>query len=482
LTGPRAPIRPWLVTLASVAAAAALLAAQLLVPPIVGLPNNGQFERVLGYAGLGYVDDSYEAKYFTHIVREFRFTPVGFRSGYLSSEIGLVRLARELAKPFSRTALFDLRVLGALHALLLLAALGALVWSCGALAAGAQIVAAACLVFFFTDVGYAAVLNSFHTQVAAFLFFMLTAAVTALAIRSGKLEGALLLLYFLFAFAFVCAKPQESIQAPVLALLALRLAGASRRRAWRQPAVWLAVLLCLFAAWYYRRTDTVTRKAALYQTVFDEMLLHSPDPARDLEALGIDPALARYSGIKAHSMRETIYAPAFETVYYDRIGFGDVVGFYLARPGRLLDRLALAAEHGGLRLRPELRGNFETSAPGYRPFLMTERFAAWSDLRLNLAPFAPIWLMLLIGGSAAVSAAGWRRSAGRERHLHEAVLALSAMAATAFLVAALANRLADIARHLFVFHAMCDLLLAILLTRGARAFLSSRRPPVIETL
>jgi hypothetical protein len=327
----------------------------------VGLPNNGQFERVLGYAGLQYVDDAPEAKYFTHIVREFRFAPVWFRSGYLSSEIALARLARDLAKPFSKNSLFDLRVLGALHALLLVAALGALVWSCGALTGAAQIVAGASLVFFFTDVGYAAALNSFHTQVAAFLFLMLTAAVTALAIRRGRLEGALLLLFFAFAFALVGAKPQESIQAPLLALLGLRLSGATRRGAWRQPAVWLAAALCLFSVWYYRHTDSVTRKGALFQTVFAEMLTHSPDPARDLEALGLDPALVRYSGSTAPQVRDTIYAPEFESVYFDRVGFGDIAAFYLARPSRLLDRLARAAEHGGLRLRPVLRGNFETT-------------------------------------------------------------------------------------------------------------------------
>ncbi len=481
MTETRTRNRARLVTLAAVAAAAAILAAQLLVPPIVGLPNNGQFERVLGYAGLNYQSDASEDKYFTHIVREFQFAPIWFRSGYLSSEIALARLARDLAALFAKDGLFDLRVLGALHALLLLAALAALVWACGVLTPVAQLVAAASLTFFFTDVGYAAALNSFFSQTAGFLFLMLTVAIAALAIRRGRLGGMLLLAYFLCAIAFVGSKPQESIQGPLLALFALRLAGARRRSWWRQPVVWLAFLLCLFSVWYYRRTDPVIRRAALYQTVFAEMLPGSPDPARDLETLGLDPDLARYSGKSAHEMRATIHGPAFQKEFFDRVGFGDIVAFYAARPGRLLDRLSRAAHHGGLRLRPRLRGNFERTAPGYRPYLMTERFAAWSDLRFRLAPVAPAWLILLLGGSLAVSAAGWRRSSGRGRLLREAMMCLVFLAVVEFLVCAFADRLADVARHLFVFHALCDLILAANLTWCAQTAAALRRPVSIRT-
>ncbi len=471
--------RARLVTFAAVAVASALLAAQLLVPPIVGLPNNGQFERVMGYAGVRYVSDASEDKYFTHIVREFQFAPIWFRSGYLSSEIALARLARDAARVFSRSGHFDLRVLGALHALLLLAALGALVWACGILTPAAQLVAAATLVFFFTDVGYAAPLNSFFGQAAGFVFLMLTAGIAALAIRRGRLEGVLLPAYFLCAAAFVGSKPQESLHGPLLALFALCLAGVRGRGWWRQPAVVLAALLCLFSVWHYRRTDPLIRRAALFHSVFAEMLPGSPDPARDLTALGVDPGLARHSGKSAHEMRATIHGPEFQRAFFDRVGFGEIVAFYAARPGRLLDRLSRAAHHGGLRLRQRFRGNFETTAPGYRPYLMADRHAAWSNLRLRLAPIASVWLVLLLGASFAASAAGWRRSSGRERLFREAMMVLVLLAVLEFLVCAFADRLADAPRHLFVFHALCDLLLSANLTWLAqRASTSWRARPV----
>ena len=464
--------RSALITAAAVLIAGAILAAQLLVPPIVGLPNNGQFERVMGYAGVRYASDVPEDKYFTHIVREFEFAPVWFRSGYLSSEIALARVARDAAKILSGSGHFDLRVLGALHALLLLVALGMLVGACGALSPAAQIVAAASLVFFFTDVGYAAPLNSFFGQAAGFLFLMLTAGITTLAIRWGRLEGVLLPAYFFCAAAFVGSKPQESLHGPLLALLALRLADVRGRGWWRRPAAAFALLLCLFSVWYYRRTDPMIRRAALYHSVFAEMLPSSPDPAGDLAVLGVDPSLARHSGKSAHEMRAVIHGPEFQKEFYDRVGFGDIAAFYAARPGRLLDRLSRAAHHGGLRLRQLLRGNFETTAPGYRPYLMSQRHAAWSNLRLRLAPVAPAWLAVLLGGSFAAAASGWHRSSGRGRLFREALMVLSLLAAAEFLVCAFADRLADAPRHLFVFHAACDLLLAANLT-----WLSQRASP-----
>jgi hypothetical protein len=110
---------------------------------------------------------------------------------------------------------------------------------------------------------------------------------------------------------------------------------------------------------------------------------------------------------------------------------------------------------------------------------MADRHAAWSNLRLRLAPVAPAWLVLLLGGSFAAAAAGWRRSSGRQRLFREAMLFLVLLAVLEFFVCAFADRLADAPRHLFVFHAFCDLLLAANLTWLAqRASTSWRALPM----
>ncbi len=438
-------------------AAAVILSAQLLVPPVVGLANNGDFEKVMGHAGLRYPTDRPE--YFTHIVTKFSYSPAWDTTGYLTSETVLARLARETARLFFPDRPFDLRALGALHAALLVAAIGGLVAAAGGLTAAAQACAAVLLVFVFTDVGYAAPLNSFYSQSASLLFLLLTAAVVARALGEGGLRGWLVSAFFLCAAGFVGSKPQESLFGPLLALLALRLSPERSSRAAKRALGIGAAGLCVFSLWYYGRTpETAIRSVALYRTVFNELLTESPDPAADLAALGLDPGFANLAGRSAYGPESPRADPAFLGQFSREMTYGKLLRFYLQRPARLLSRLRRAAP-GGVRLRPGALGNFEKTAPGYSPNRRSGRFAFWSSAREKLMPVAPVWLALLIGGNLAAAAAGWRRAGRDGRRAREAIALLALMALVEFLVCALADSLESVHRHLFAFHAMCDLLL-----------------------
>jgi hypothetical protein len=442
-----------------VLAAAVILSAQLLVPPVVGLANNGDFEKVMGPAGLRYSTDRPDEKYFTHIVTKFSYSPVWGTAGYLTSETVLARLARETARLFFPDRPFDLRALGALHAALLVGAIGGLVAAAGGLTAAAQACAAVLLVFVFTDVGYAAPLNSFYSQTASLLFLLLTAAVVGRALRDGGLGGWLVPVFLLCAAGFVGSKPQESLFGPPLALLALRLCPDRTTGTARWSLGLGAAVLCAFSLWYYGRTpEAAIRSVALYRTVFNELLTESPDPSADLAALGLDPGLANLAGRSAYGPESPLADPAFLAKFGREMSYGKVLRFYLRRPARLLSRLLRAAP-GGVRLRPGSLGNFEKTAPGYSPNRRSGRFALWSAAREKLMPVAPAWLALLLGGNLAAAYAGWRRAGRGGRRAREAIALLALMAVIEFLVCALADSLESVHRHLFTFHAMCDLLL-----------------------
>ncbi|HEX4441438.1 MAG TPA: hypothetical protein VH854_15285 [Thermoanaerobaculia bacterium] len=440
------------------AASATILAAQLLVKPIVGLANNGDFERVMAYAGLRYPSDRYEDKYFTHVVSKFAYAPVWARSGYLSSETLLARAARDVSRPLSRDALFDLRWMGALHAALVVAGIALLVAAAGSLGLPAQAASAAVLVFFFTDVGYAAPLNSFYSQAASLAFLLPAAGIAALAVARGGLSGWLLPAYVVAAAGFVGSKPQECLHGPLLALLAWRLAPASP--AGRRSAAIAAAALCAVALLFFLGIpDRSFREVALYRSVFEETLRGSLDPAADLAELGADPSLAAYAGRSAYAADAPLADPAFRRGFFERVGYGSVLRFYARHPGRLAARLARAAP-GGVRLRPGALGNFERDAPGWTPNKTSERFSLWSRLRWRLAPVAAVWLPLLLAGNAIAAAAGWRAAGASGRRAREALIVLAAMAAVEFAVCTLADSLESVHRHLFTFHALCDLLLA----------------------
>ncbi|MFY9551211.1 MAG: hypothetical protein WAU32_08685 [Thermoanaerobaculia bacterium] len=467
--------RLWSPVPVALGVAAVILAVQLLIPPIVGLANNGDFEKVMGYAGLSYGAESLEEKYFSWIVTKFVFVPPGwYRSGYLTSETFLASLARVLALPLARGGPFDIRVLGAIHVGLLLAGIGLLVAASRDLAPLSRWVVGALLVFFFTDVGYAAVLNSFYSQTASLIFLVVTLGAAALAIRRGRLDGAPLLLYFAGAFLFVGSKPQESVLGPILAVFAVGLSGPRPARWIRLPALWLALALCAFSVWYNLRTPVIFRQIALYDAVFFELLPHSPDPAGDLRELGLDAALLQYSGQSPYAFSSPVGDPGFQARFYAKLDYRVLLRFYLRHPGRLVS-VVNRGTHQAFQLRSPALGNYE-KALGLPPRARTGRFAVWSDMRLRLTPHAWLWLALLFGGNLFFALAGYRRADGRGRLVRKGVVLLVLLAGVEFLVCDLADSLNGADRHLFVFHALLDLLLIADAAWIAEALSRRRRP------
>ena len=101
----------------------------------------------------------------------------------------------------------------------------------------------------------------------------------------------------------------------------------------------------MFGIWYYGKTpQRAIKDVALFHTMFLEILPKSPDPGADLRALGLDPRLARYSGMNAYLPEAPIDDPVFRAAFYDRFHVRDVVLFYVERPARLFERVREGAQ------------------------------------------------------------------------------------------------------------------------------------------
>ena len=411
----------------------------------------------MGYAGFQHTTDVYSERYFAFLRTQYAIVAPGwFRGGYHSSETVVAFLARFVHLAFSKRPIFDIRVLGAIHATLLLLALAGIIRACRDLAMPTQVLVAALLVFVFTDVGYVAPFNSFYSQTSSLLFLLLAAALAAEALRRGGLSGVLLLVFFGCALLFVGSKPQERLAAPLLAVFGMRLADVRLAGAWRRPATWLAVGLCAFSVWYGRHTPHTLRAATIYQLVFDDLLVHSPLPAVDAEELGLDPGWLRYRGTNPYAPDSPLLDQGFRTQFLDRIGHRTVLQFYLRHPSRLAGRLRRASLQAW-SLRPNF-GNFEKSRE-HPDGGMTNRFSMWSRMRDRLGAAPRFWALLLLGGNLAAAVATYRGSSPRGRRFREGVIMMVLMAGLAFLVCALAQAPPDLSRSLYTYHALCDLLL-----------------------
>ena len=442
---------------AALTAAAAVLAVQLFVPPIVGLADNGDYQRVMGYAGFQHTTGVAGERYFSFLrTRYLIVSPGWFRSGYHSSETLLAFVARYAHRAFSRQPLFDIRLLGAVHAALFLVALAGILRACRDLAPPTQALVAALLVFVFTDVGYAAPFNSFYSQTASLLFLLLTVAVAGAGVRRGRLSGGLVLAYFGCALLFVGSKPQERLAAPLLALFGMRLAGVRFAGAWRQTAAWLGIGLCAFSVWYGRHTPYTLREATIFQVVFDDLLAHSATPAADAGELRLDPDWLKYTGSNPYAPDSPLLDPGFRVRLLHQVGYRQILRFYLRHPTRLVGRLERASTRAW-SLRPTF-GNFERS-PEHPDSRLATRFSLWSRTRERLGAHPILWSAVLLGGNLAAALATYRRSTVTGRLFREGILLLILMAGLAFTVCALAQAPTDLSRHLYAYHALCDLLL-----------------------
>ncbi len=174
-----------------------------------------------------------------------------------------------------------------------------------------------------------------------------------------------------------------------------------------------------------------------------------------MEELGIDPDLARYIGMHAYMKEAPMQDPDFKARFFDRLGYGKLVRFYVRHPDRIVDRLRRAAP-AAFRLRPKYLGNFEKST-GVPPGTKATRFAAWSDLRARLETRAAAALLAFFGGNLVAVALAYRRASPRGRLTLATLAACLAIAGLEFGICAFGDALDDLGRHLFVFHAIVDL-------------------------
>ena len=291
----------------------------------------------------------------------------------------------------------------------------------GGLTAAAQACAAVLLVFVFTDVGYAAPLNSFYSQSASLLFLLLDRRRRRPGVARGRAPGWLVPAFFLCAAGFVGSKPQESLFGPRWCCSPSgslkrcepgREAGARDRG--RRPVRILALV----------STGALPRPRSAAWPCIERCSTSSYGVSRSRGGPG-----GSRPGSRTGEPRGPERIRAGVSARRPRVPGAVRPGDDLRKAAAVLSAAAGAAPLTGsgvaapeeVRLRPGALGNFEKTAPGYSPNRRSGRFAFWSGAREKLMPVAPVWLALLIGGNLAAAAAGWRRAGRDGRRAREAI-------------------------------------------------------------
>jgi len=370
---------------------------------------------------------------------------------------------------------FRLEAMGIVHALGFLAALSALLIALRPLRPATQILGGLLFLLVFTDGAYASYFNTFYTEPATLIFFLgsvgLALLIAARPDPPAWLSGA----FFPCAALFATSRPQNALLGIIFALLGIRLVWPDRDRARRRFAVAAAVGLCVVSFAYFRNPPGPLGKIHLYNAVFRELLVGSPDPRGDLAALGLEPSLARYVGLSGFSRDAPIVDAGFRSDFYGRIGYRKLAGFYAARPRRVWRALERSASHA-FEIRPLRLGNYpkETGKPAGA---VNWSFAFWSRAKERFLPARLGFVMgFLIVNLAAALATRLRARKRAARLAAEVWIAVVLVAAFQFSVSAVMNH--ESRRSLFLFNASCDVLFIALCARVLAAFRGREVAPI----
>lgn len=451
----------------TIAVAIAILFYQLLIPPIVGLADNGDFWRVMKWDGIQYQTGTDEDHLFYYINRTFSINPETRWRFYLSSEILFAKVGLLFNKIASRSGVFDLRVLGFVHTLFFLSAILFILTVTKRMGAPFRYILAALLLMVFCDVAYIAYFNSFYAEPASLIFSLFMVGFALKVASEQEPDIKYLLGFFTAAIFFTGAKHQNSILGLLLALFMFRLCFVWPQQLWKRVSILLSVLLCILSFGFLKSTPSFIKEAVLYNDVFYEILRRSSSPREDLIEMGLAPELVKLAGTHAFMPNVPIRDEAFRGKFFPHIGYLKILKFYLNHPNRLLRLLKTGAEKAFSMRFPGYLGNFEKSA-GFPPAAQSQAFAIWSDFKERFFPKS-IWILgtFFLFYTFAVFLVRVRAHTMMFKLISEFHLLLVMMAVAQFFVSVIGAGEQDLVKHLFLFNAIADLLVISLFLSGA---------------
>ena len=329
--------------------------------------NNGDFGRMmvqmdLTWDGMQYYDTATQAG--RHAIEEFAFTQP-FRPLKLTpleptySLYWFVSAARLLTEPFGLP--FSTWILAWLMGFAGIVCLLKMLWDLQPFLKRWTVPAAVigCAMLFSET--YLTWYNSLYgegTILSGLLLTLMCAVHLVMAPRKSDMRSLLWLVGLaLSLYILITAKSQMLMALPGAVGLFLWLSW--HHRAWRYDLRILQSILCVFlcavlafsglAVYQTDRTDdSVSQKHTMWQAYFYGIFMISDDPIGDMEALGVDTAMAPDIGkfVQFDDESGYVYAPLSEeaqAAFYDHVSIWTIIRWYLTHPGKLWYMLNYAA-------------------------------------------------------------------------------------------------------------------------------------------
>ena len=452
---------------------AAVLAWQLFLPGFVGMADNGDFGKLAGPFCLGTADTGpadwvfFQPEY----LRGSRFC---YDPHLPMSEKALVWVASTVEQRLGDPLRFDIRWLGALHALVFLLFYYAVLRLLRPLDLVPRLIGSLAALWIFADIGTTAYFNSFLSDTAALLGGLAAIALAVPLIARKAPSVALLAAFTAAALLATLSKAQHAFFG-VFAALVVALSSRRAQGWWmRAVAYSCAALLLLGMLYSLAATPKWYQGLSRFSLIFTKLTRDPATRARDLDELGLDASDARYAGMNAFMSGIPLEDAAWRERFYQRASFGRILRFYVRHPGRALAILQTDLRDEAWQRRPYSLSNYRKEA-GFPIGTLAGRFSSWGFLRMQLFRWWPahvlVWFAFLLPGALLFAL---REKDPFRRSLAWTVLGVSVVAAGEFGVASLTDAV-ETSRHLFLFHIWTDCSFFLALVFGLSRLHAARR-------
>lgn len=440
-----------------------ILTAALIIEPVIGMADNGDFYRSITSCGLYKLDRNESDQFFSYastLFGKFKYFNE-YSTGFSSSQGLFIKFAVFLDSIFTADAdRFDIRFLGAVmiafYSFTQYMLVDSLTYKAPVFA---KYIIAAISVYFFTDIGYTAYFNSFYAEGIVLCSFLLSMTAIIMLIEKRHSPVFTVIIFILSSLLLITSKQQNAPLGAVLALMIVLIpvfrrksdgiADSSRTtRLLNRLSIPLALVLCFSGIVVYLMISQVYVHTNAYHAMTRGILLTSTDPEKTLEEFNINPQYSLLNGTTFYDDTPVIDVESDLMVdnFYNRYGFVSISAYYITHPGSFIQMLNLAIKNAW-KLRPAMDGNFDRSA-GFAPGTQSDFFSLHSSILLNYIPrsfgFVIIWLIacLLVN-----------------RKFHGRLLAIAGSFLMGFmqiLVSIIGAGDADIGKHIFLFDVVYD--------------------------
>lgn len=419
-----------------------LIAFQLFVRPITGVSDNNDFSKVFGAA---HVCPAPLEDLNAWFVSGYAAGPAcGRPSGFVSSEVAFVAVARWLSRPFTGRNYFDLRASAALHLLVLGVAMVLFLGVTRRQPTLVRWILPPLAIVMFTDVAYVSYLNSAYMDNASWVLLLLLASIAAAVCLSPERQWTAPA-YTTAGLLLVFSKAQHAVLGIVFAGLAAYFAwrNPGKRKEWSMGAAALLVSSLAMPV----LTPQEYRTISLYNLIFSGL---APADPMILPQIGLDKTYEKWIGMNAFSPGTPIHDPDWAQEFDSKVSFGDVALLYVGHPELAFYMVRRAFEDAMHSIRPSYLANYRQEDE-FPPHSVATRFSFWSSLSMNVLAKYP-YAILVVYGLPLVGC--WWRPVGRAVSFPLAV-ALAAAGVGEFAMCTLADGF-DTHRHLFLFHVITN--------------------------